>query len=54
VLKVNTDDQAELAGRYRVQGIPDFLVTRGGQAKCQQAGVVSAQQMKSWLQSAQA
>ena len=52
VLKVNTDEQTELAERYRVRGIPFFLVFRDGRVVNQQAGVVSHEQMTRWLDAA--
>lgn len=52
VLKVDTDRHPELAARYGVQGIPNFVVLKGGRAVLQQAGVVDHTQMKRWLESA--
>jgi thioredoxin 2 len=52
VLKVNTDEQTELAERYRVRGIPLFMVFHGGRAVKQQAGVASHEEMKHWLEAA--
>lgn len=52
VLKVNTDQHPDLAARYDVQGIPNFLVLKGGQVKLQQSGLVNAAQMKAWLANA--
>jgi thioredoxin 2 len=49
VLKVNTDEQPQLAERYHVRGIPYFVVFRGGRVVMQQAGVVSSDQMQRWL-----
>jgi len=49
VLKVDTERFPEIAARYRVQGIPNFVVLRGGQMVLQQAGVVPSTQMESWL-----
>ncbi|MEZ5418019.1 MAG: thioredoxin [Vicinamibacterales bacterium] len=49
VLKVNTDDHPELAARFGVRGIPNFVVIRQGQVAHQQAGVVSADEMARWL-----
>lgn len=49
VLKVDTEHHPELAARYNVQGIPNFAVFAGGQLRFQQAGVVDATTMKSWL-----
>jgi thioredoxin 2 len=52
VLKVDTEKSPELAARYRVQGIPNFAVFRGGELQFQQAGLVDAKTMKSWLANA--
>lgn len=52
VLKVNTDEQAQLAERYGVRGIPFFVVFRDGRVMNQQAGVVSHEHMQRWLESA--
>jgi len=52
VLKVDTEQFPELAARYRIQGIPNFAVFAGGELKFQQAGLVDANTMKSWLGSA--
>jgi len=49
VLKVDTDRYPELAARYKVQGIPNFAVFANGNLQFQQAGVVDANTMKSWL-----
>jgi thioredoxin 2 len=49
VLKVDTERFPELAARYQVQGIPNFAVFSGGQLQFQQAGLVDANTMKSWL-----
>jgi thioredoxin 2 len=52
VLKVDTERHPELAGRYQVSGIPNFIVFAGGRVVHQQAGVVSAAQLQDWLNSA--
>jgi thioredoxin 2 len=49
VLKVDTEKFPELAARYKVQGIPNFAVFTGGRLHFQQAGLVDANTMKSWL-----
>lgn len=49
VLKVDTEKHPQLAQRYRVQGIPNFLVLKGGRVVQQQAGVVPAATMQQWL-----
>lgn len=54
VLKVDTETAPDLAARYRVQSIPNFMVFRGGQPAFQQAGLVPRANMRQWLESAQA
>jgi thioredoxin 2 len=49
VLKVDTDRHPDLARRYRVQGIPNFLVIKNGQPVFQHAGVVDSATMERWL-----
>jgi len=52
VLKVDTERFPELASRYNVRGIPNFAVFIRGSLHFQQAGLVDANTMKSWLTSA--
>jgi thioredoxin 2 len=54
VLKVDTERQQELAARYRVESIPNFIVLHRGRLVHQQAGVVPAEHMARWLESASA
>ena len=49
ILKVDTERFPELASRYNVQGIPNFAVFTRGSLQFQQAGLVDANTMKSWL-----
>jgi thioredoxin 2 len=49
VLKVDTEAHPELASRFRIQGIPNFVVMKGGQIAFQQAGAVSRSEMRKWL-----
>ncbi len=49
VLKVDTDAHPQLAARFNVQGIPNFAVFANGKLQFQQAGLVNAETMKSWL-----
>ena len=51
VLKVDTDEHPDLAARYGVQGIPNFVVLRNGQVVHQHAGVVRRDEMRRWLES---
>jgi thioredoxin 2 len=51
VLKVDTEHYPELAARYEVRGIPNFMVFHCGRPVLQQAGAVDHQQMEEWLRS---
>jgi thioredoxin 2 len=53
VLKVDTERNPEIASRYGVGGIPNFVVLRNGQVVLQQAGVVPHTEMKRWLEQAE-
>ncbi|HEX6502398.1 MAG TPA: thioredoxin family protein [Terriglobales bacterium] len=52
VLKVDTERYPALASRFNIRGIPMFIVFNKGQLSVQQAGVVTHQQLESWLKSA--
>jgi thioredoxin 2 len=52
VLKVDTERHPELAQRYGVQGIPNFIVFKDGRPVFQQAGVVPAAEMRRWIDAA--
>ena len=52
VLKVDTEKYPQLAARYNVRGIPNFVVLSGGRMVMQQPGVVSHDQMEKWLRAA--
>jgi thioredoxin 2 len=52
VLKVDTERYPEVANRFRVQGIPNFVVLRNGQVVQQKAGVTPRSEMRRWLEAA--
>jgi thioredoxin 2 len=52
VLKVDTEKYPQLAGRFKVNGIPNFVVLMGGRVVLQQPGLVDHDQMERWLKSA--
>jgi thioredoxin 2 len=54
VLKVDREKYPQLAGRFNVSSIPNFVVLSGGRVVTQQAGVVDHSQMERWLKSAAA
>lgn len=49
VLKVDTDAHPEVAARYGVRGIPNFVVLEQGRVKKQHAGLVRSTDMIRWL-----
>jgi len=49
VLKVDTERCPGLAHQYNVQSIPNFAVFSRGQLQFQQAGLVDADTIESWL-----
>ena len=52
VLKVDTDRFPDVAARYGVRGIPNFVVVRDGRTVFQQSGVVPHTEMLRWLSNA--
>ena len=52
VLKVDTERHPDIAARFDVRGIPNFVVFNGGRKVFQHSGVVSSVEMKRWLEDA--
>lgn len=52
VLKVDTEKYPQLAARFNVRGIPNFVVFAGGRVVMQEPGLVSHDVMEGWLRSA--
>jgi thioredoxin 2 len=52
VLKVDTDKHPDLMARFRVRGIPTFVVMSGGRVVKQQAGLVQSSTLEQWLEQA--
>ena len=52
VIKVDTDAHPDLAQRFGVMGIPNFVVMKGGAVVRQQAGLVRQAEMEGWLRQA--
>ena len=50
VLKVDTEAHPDLARRYNVQSIPNFVVLAKGNVVRQQAGAVNRQVMRQWVE----
>jgi thioredoxin 2 len=51
VLKVDTEKYPQLASRFKVSGIPNFVVLSAGRVVMQQPGAVRHEQMEQWLNS---
>lgn len=54
VLKVNTEQEQQLAAQFRIQSIPNFVVFSHGQPLMQRPGAASRAEMKRWLEGAAA
>jgi thioredoxin 2 len=54
VLKVDTEKYPQVAARFQVNSIPNFVVLSGGRVVSQQAGLVDHNEMERWLKSAAA
>jgi thioredoxin 2 len=52
VLKVDTEQNPELAARYQVRSIPNFAVFYGGAKALQQAGAVDGSTLRRWVEKA--
>ena len=52
VLKVDSDRHPQLASRFGVRGIPNFVVIHRGRTVHQQAGVVDHRAIEAWVSAA--
>jgi thioredoxin 2 len=53
VLKVNTETHPQLAARFRVQAIPNFVVLKDGRVVRQHPGIASRADMRRWIDEAE-
>jgi len=51
VMKLNTDDNSEIASRYKIMGIPTIMFFKNGSKVDQIVGVVPKQQLKEKIDS---
>ena len=51
-IKVNTDEQQEIASQFRIQGIPAFALIKNGKLAAQTAGFQAAPQLIAWMRRA--
>jgi len=50
LVKVNTDEQQELAMRYKIQGIPNLKLFVDGEVVAEQGGMAPEPQLKAWIE----
>jgi thioredoxin 2 len=48
-IKLDTDANPEIAGRYNIRGIPTLMVFKNGKILAQRAGVQDRTSLKAWL-----
>ncbi len=46
IVKINVDTNQELAAKYKVQGVPTFMVFKKGKQTWRQSGMQSVSQLK--------
>jgi thioredoxin 1 len=49
VIKIDVDQNNEIAGRYNIQSVPTLIIFKNGKLVWRQSGVVSKSQLKSVL-----
>ena len=49
IIKIDVDQNNEIAGRYSVQSVPTLIIFKNGKLIWRQSGVVSKNQLKSVL-----
>jgi thioredoxin 2 len=47
--KINTEDHAQISGRYNIRGIPMLALFKGGREVARQAGAMQAPQIQAWV-----
>lgn len=51
-IKVNTDEQQQIASQFRIQGIPAFTLIRNGKVTAQTSGFQPAARLLAWMRQA--
>lgn len=49
LVKVNTDERQDIAGQFRVQGIPAFALIKNGKLVAQTSGFQPADRLLAWM-----
>ncbi len=50
LVKVNTEEEQNLAARYHIRSIPTLAIFKGGQEIARQSGAMSEQDLVRWAQ----
>jgi len=48
--KVNTEEQQNIAAKFNIRSIPTLVIFKNGREVGRQAGAMSAEQIKSWIE----
>jgi thioredoxin 2 len=51
-VKINSDDESALSGRFGIRGIPTLIVLKGGKEVARQSGAVDRNTLMQWVQEA--
>ena len=50
IVKIDVDQQEELAANYRIQAVPTFILFKKGEAVWRHSGVVSGKELKDLIE----
>ncbi|MDX2263929.1 MAG: thioredoxin [Hyphomicrobiales bacterium] len=49
IVKLNVDENPDVAARYGIRAIPTLMLFKGGELAAQQAGAAPKSKLKSWI-----
>lgn len=50
IVKIDVDEQEELAANYRIQAVPTFILFKKGEAVWRHSGVISGKELKAVIE----
>ena len=50
-MKLNTDENSEIASRYNIMSIPTIMLFEKGEIKAMSVGVMPKESLKKWINS---